>query len=190
MNALRAKDWDFDEALRWDDEARVYEEEMIAREDAAPVARPKTDLPAISIVGLGYVGAVSTACLASLGHPIVGVDVDTNKVSRIAAGETPIHEAELGDFGKGQKLPMVDLIDEMVDLLRPFAEELGSVAEVEHARTMVRRGSSADFQLRVFNEALAGGASDHEAKIAVVDWLISQSAGTAGPGVEDAAATA
>ena len=55
-----------------------------------------TQKPAISVVGLGYVGAVSTACLASLGHRVVGVDIDREKVEDIAAGRSPIHEKELG----------------------------------------------------------------------------------------------
>ncbi len=52
--------------------------------------------PSVSVVGLGYVGAVSTACLAALGHRVVGVDVDAEKVAAIAAGRAPIHEAGLG----------------------------------------------------------------------------------------------
>ncbi len=52
--------------------------------------------PAISVVGLGYVGAVSTACLSSLGHRVIGVDVDTQKVDQIKAGTAPIHEKDLG----------------------------------------------------------------------------------------------
>ncbi len=51
--------------------------------------------PAISVVGLGYVGAVSTACLSSLGHRVVGVDIDAEKVADIAAGRSPIHEKDL-----------------------------------------------------------------------------------------------
>ena len=47
--------------------------------------------PSISVVGLGYVGAVSTACLSSLGHRVVGVDIDAAKVDCIAAGKSPIH---------------------------------------------------------------------------------------------------
>ncbi len=84
-------------------------------------------------------------------------------------------DAELGDFGKRQAVPLVDLIDELVELLRPHAEDLGCLAEVEHARVIVRRGSSADQQLRTYQEALANGASDREAQIAVVDWLMAES---------------
>ncbi|MEL7463860.1 MAG: nucleotide sugar dehydrogenase [Pseudomonadota bacterium] len=51
--------------------------------------------PSISVVGLGYVGAVSTACLSSLGHRVVGVDIDAAKTEQIAKGLSPIHEKDL-----------------------------------------------------------------------------------------------
>ena len=54
--------------------------------------------PSVSVVGLGYVGAVSTACLSSLGHRVVGVDVDPQKVSCIGEGRSPIHEDQLGEL--------------------------------------------------------------------------------------------
>ena len=46
----------------------------------------------ISIFGLGYVGAVSLACLARDGHKVIGVDVDQAKLELIAAGKTPVVE--------------------------------------------------------------------------------------------------
>ena len=46
----------------------------------------------ISIFGLGYVGAVSLACLARDGHHVVGVDIDAAKLELIRAGTTPVVE--------------------------------------------------------------------------------------------------
>jgi len=46
----------------------------------------------ISIFGLGYVGAVSLACLSRDGHQVIGVDVDRSKLELIAAGKTPVVE--------------------------------------------------------------------------------------------------
>jgi GDP-mannose 6-dehydrogenase len=52
----------------------------------------------ISIFGLGYVGAVSLACLARDGHQVVGVDVDQAKLDLILAGKTPVVEEGMVDL--------------------------------------------------------------------------------------------
>jgi UDPglucose 6-dehydrogenase/GDP-mannose 6-dehydrogenase len=50
----------------------------------------------VSIIGLGYVGLVSGACLAEIGHDVVCVDVDRDKVDQVNNGITPIFEKGLG----------------------------------------------------------------------------------------------
>lgn len=49
----------------------------------------------VSVFGLGYVGAVITACFSRQGHTIIGVDTDAFKVGQINAGKSPIIEPEL-----------------------------------------------------------------------------------------------
>lgn len=52
----------------------------------------------ISVFGLGYVGAVSSGCLAKDGHTVIGVDPNEAKVAMINAGHSPIVEDEIGDI--------------------------------------------------------------------------------------------
>lgn len=54
----------------------------------------------ISIFGLGYVGVVSAACLSSLGHRIIGVDVQQSKVDLINDGTAPLVETGLPEMIK------------------------------------------------------------------------------------------
>jgi GDP-mannose 6-dehydrogenase len=52
----------------------------------------------VSVFGLGYVGAVSCACLARDGFHVIGVDVNPDKVQLINDGHPPVVEAEIGDL--------------------------------------------------------------------------------------------
>ena len=49
----------------------------------------------VAVFGLGYVGTVTAACLASHGHDVWGVDVDAAKVDEIRAGRSPVAEPGL-----------------------------------------------------------------------------------------------
>ena len=61
-----------------------------------PTYAPDHQQCQISVIGLGYVGAVSMACLSNLGHRMVGADIDRNKVNTISMGLSPIVEKDLG----------------------------------------------------------------------------------------------
>ena len=74
----------------------------------------------ISIFGLGYVGAVSLACLARDGHDVIGVDVDLAKLDLIRGGKTPVVE------------------EGMVELMRDVAST-GRIAVTSDAQEALRR---------------------------------------------------
>jgi UDPglucose 6-dehydrogenase len=52
----------------------------------------------ISVVGCGYLGAVHAAAMAEVGHEVVGVDVDSHRISELAAHRAPFYEPGLNDI--------------------------------------------------------------------------------------------
>ena len=56
----------------------------------------------VTIIGAGYVGAVTGACLADMGHMVTVVDKDLNKVSKLQLGKSPIAEPFLEDLLKAK----------------------------------------------------------------------------------------
>jgi UDPglucose 6-dehydrogenase/GDP-mannose 6-dehydrogenase len=52
----------------------------------------------IAVIGTGYVGLVSGACLAEVGHDVICVDIDQDKVDKIRSGVAPIHERDLPEL--------------------------------------------------------------------------------------------
>jgi UDPglucose 6-dehydrogenase len=74
----------------------------------------------IAIVGSGYVGLVSGACMADFGHEVVCVDKDTGKIAALRRGDMPFYEPGLkelvsGNVQAGRLSFSEDLCDAMVD---------------------------------------------------------------------------
>jgi carboxylate-amine ligase len=80
----------------------------------------------------------------------------------------------LADYGALTRKPFATLLEELIELARPEAERLGCLDEVQGARHIVERGTSADRQLAVYEQARADGAGEREATKAVVEWLIGE----------------
>ena len=52
----------------------------------------------VTVIGTGYVGTVTGACLAYLGHRVTCVDTDESKIAKLQRGESPIYEPYLNEL--------------------------------------------------------------------------------------------
>jgi glutamate---cysteine ligase / carboxylate-amine ligase len=97
------------------------------------------------------------------------IDENIWRAQRYGSGGT------LVDFGRGELVSMVDLIDELLGLVHEEVVEFDVVDETERARTIVAEGTSAHRQLDVYQATLDAEGEERDALIAVVDHLIADS---------------
>lgn len=101
-------------------------------------------------------------------YPLLCVEENRWRAMRYGPTDT------LVDFGIGAQVPYPELLEEIIELTSPDAERLGCLEELRHAREIVKRGTSAQTQLAIYDEAIAAGAVPREAHFKVVDWLIEE----------------
>ncbi|HEX6996415.1 MAG TPA: nucleotide sugar dehydrogenase [Gammaproteobacteria bacterium] len=69
----------------------------------------------VCVIGLGYVGAVTAACLARDGHEVLGVDRDPVKLDLLAKGQAPVIEDKIGEITRqaasSGRLKVTDTVD-------------------------------------------------------------------------------
>lgn len=118
----------------------------------------------IAILGLGYVGCVSAACLSKLGHQVVGCDISRHKVEAIQNKVAPFFEPGLGD-----------LLDEVVSAGRLYATtdvgEAVSFADIAMlcvGTPSAKNGNQSTEQIERVCEDIAASIGDRQTPLVVV----------------------
>ena len=52
-------------------------------------------MPRVTVIGTGYLGLTHAVCMADLGHEVLAIDVDADKIAKAARGEAPFFEPGL-----------------------------------------------------------------------------------------------
>jgi UDPglucose 6-dehydrogenase len=76
-----------------------------------------TEREPIGVIGVGWVGAVTAACFAELGHEVWARDIVPEKIEALSRGELPIHEPGLGELitGSAERLHFTTDMQEVLD---------------------------------------------------------------------------
>ncbi len=101
-------------------------------------------------------------------YPLICVKENRWRAQRYGITNTMV------DFGLGEQVPYEELLAEIMEMVAPEAESLGCGDEIRHAREILSRGTSAQTQVRIHDDAIAGGATKDDALRQVVDWLIAE----------------
>lgn len=83
-------------------------------------------------------------------------------------------EGGLIDFGVGRIVPYKELLGELLDHVRPDAEYFDCVQEIEHTRTILANGTSAQRQVRTYDNAITDGLKPQAAVEKVVDQILEE----------------
>lgn len=128
----------------------------------------------------GIAIAALSACILSMLHRLRRGNQKWRTYSNMLIKENRWRAQRYGldegliDFGVGAVVPYDALLEELIELTAEDARMLNCEAEIAALRDIPARGTSAHNQLRVYGEARADGADEHEALQRVVDWLIAE----------------
>ena len=127
----------------------------------------------IIIIGSGYVGLVSAACLADLGHEVLCVDNDTAKVARLQAGDIPIFEPDLAEMiarnvARGRM--------QFADALPAFGSEVAAVFLAVGTPPLPNGGANLD---AIFAAAEAVAAKARQGLVVVIKSTVPVGTGDA-----------
>ena len=101
------------------------------------------------------------------GYDVTGIDIQSSLIeeNRRRAVREGIR-GRFADFSSGREVSTVAAIDELLVLVEPAAIRLGIFEEVQRVRQIVQTGTSADHQLKIYDQT-------HDPR-AVVDWLLGE----------------
>jgi UDPglucose 6-dehydrogenase len=128
----------------------------------------------IAVIGTGYVGLVSALCMAEVGHDVVCVDVDPDKIAMIQSGKPPIHEHDVPSLLQkhiGTKLwATTDLAEaiarsemSLIAVGTPFANgaiDLSAIRAVAHQIGVALRDSSG-YHVAVVKSTVVPGTTEN-----------------------------
>jgi UDPglucose 6-dehydrogenase len=73
----------------------------------------------VSVIGTGRLGTTHAACMAQIGHSVIGVDIDPGRVAKLSSGDVPFFEPELEDLVRNNlsagRLRFTDSYEEAAD---------------------------------------------------------------------------
>jgi len=111
----------------------------------------------LSVIGTGYVGLVTAACFADLGHHVVGMDRDTERIRMLKSGAVPFYEPGLAELlHRVQQAGRLEFTTDIADAVRESDVIFITVG------TPAREGGDADMSAVVsVAEGIAGALTDH-----------------------------
>ncbi|THF71494.1 UDP-glucose/GDP-mannose dehydrogenase family protein [Deinococcus sp. Arct2-2] len=143
---------------------------------AAQTGKALTESLKVAVVGTGYVGMGTAVMLASLGHQVVGIDVDQNKIEMLRRGELPIYEPGLEDLLRASQerlrwtddyasaIPDADVIFICVGT-PPLPSGQPNLRYVEGAAQSVARNLNGKLQVVVNKSTVPVGTGDWVSRI-------------------------
>jgi UDPglucose 6-dehydrogenase len=92
----------------------------------------------VSVIGTGYLGATHAACMAHIGHDVLGVDIDSGRLTKLQSGELPFFEPELESLLKatqsGGCLRFTDSHEEAADFADVHFVTVGTPSNRQDSR--------------------------------------------------------